>query len=97
MYSRFMLFLLTILVTSLSFSQNSTGSITGTIIDSETKEPLVGANILVEGTRNGTSSNLDGYFNLDLTKGIHTIRFSFIGYDNQRQYFKYQKIRGSMI
>jgi hypothetical protein len=91
MYSRFMLFLLTILVTSLSFSQNSTGSITGTIIDSETKEPLVGANILVEGTRNGTSSNLDGYFNLDLTKGIHTIRFSFIGYDNQRQVFQISK------
>ena len=37
------------------------GRIQGTITDSETGEPLVGAEVFVQGTQIGTLSDLDGH------------------------------------
>ncbi len=88
MFRRFLLLLSSILLTSINFSQSLNGTISGFIYDAETKEPLVGANVLVEGTRNGVSTSLDGRFVLKLNPGIHTVRFSFIGYERERQVFQ---------
>ncbi len=40
----------------------TTGKIVGEIFDSEFGQPLIGANILVEGTYFGAAADLDGYF-----------------------------------
>ena len=59
-----------------------TGSITGSIIDDETGETLIGANVSIDGTTVGTTSDFEGRYELrGLAPGRYDIRFSFIGYD----------------
>ena len=52
------LILLLILITSSVFA-STTGKIRGTIIDAESGEPLVGANIILKGTTLGAATNLN--------------------------------------
>lgn len=40
--------------------------------------PLPGVNVLEKGTTNGTQTNFEGYYELFLTEGEHTIIFSFL-------------------
>jgi hypothetical protein len=64
-------------VTSI-FSQSK---ITGTIIDEKTKEPLIGVNILIEGTRMGTTTDLNGQYRiLGLSPGRYSLKASMVGY-----------------
>ena len=59
----------------------TTGKIRGRVVDGETKEPLPGANIVVEGTTLGASSDLNGqYVLLNVPVGGYTVRCTFIGY-----------------
>jgi hypothetical protein len=59
----------------------STGKIAGKAIDSKTKEPLVGVNIIVDGTKTGASTDIDGNYNiLNLSPGVYSLRASAIGY-----------------
>ncbi len=41
-------------------------SVTGTVIDEETAEPLESVTVIVAGTLNGTSTSADGRFELDV-------------------------------
>ena len=52
--------------------------ITGTVLD-ETGTPVIGANVAVQGTTNGTVTDLDGNFVLNVPKGS-TLVISYIGY-----------------
>ena len=36
------------------------GTIKGSIVDSKTKEPLIGASVVIEGTSKGAAADLDG-------------------------------------
>lgn len=56
--------------------------IKGTVVD-ETGQPVIGANIVVEGTTNGTISDLDGNFMLDVPEKAD-LRVSYIGYLDQK-------------
>lgn len=51
----------------------------GIILDAKTGEPIIGANVLVKGTTNGTITNFDGEYELDAPVGS-TLGISFIGY-----------------
>ncbi len=63
----------------------TTGKITGRVIDSETGDPLPGANILVEGTTMGAASDLDGrYVILNVPPGTYTLRAQMIGFTPSR-------------
>ena len=53
--------------------------ITGTVVDATTGEPVIGANVLVVGTANGTSTDFDGNFSLDVPANA-TLEVSYIGY-----------------
>ncbi|MBK8343301.1 MAG: carboxypeptidase-like regulatory domain-containing protein [Bacteroidetes bacterium] len=55
-------------------------SVTGVIIDSQTKQPLPGVTIIAENNV-GTISDVDGKYNLVLESGAHEINFTFIGYE----------------
>ena len=57
-------------------------AVSGTV-RSEVGEPLPGVNVLVKGTSNGTVTNVDGRFNLNVDDGTETLVFSFIGYVTQ--------------
>lgn len=53
----------------------------GRVIDRETGEPCVGVSIMLEGTKFGTASNLDGNFAMRVPKG-GKLRFSYVGYED---------------
>ncbi len=59
-------------------------TITGTVTDAQTKEPLIGANILVVGTSTGTISDIDGTYSLQVPDGYSVLEFSYTGYASQR-------------
>ena len=53
-------------------------SVVGVVSDGD--KPLVGANIVIEGTNLGTVSGVDGVYNVDVPPGEHSVIASFIGY-----------------
>lgn len=52
------------------------------IVKDTTGEPIIGANVIVKGTTNGTITDFDGNFLLNANKG-DIIIISFIGYRSQ--------------
>lgn len=58
--------------------------ITGTISDATTGEPIIGANIIVEGTTIGIVSDASGKFILDIPGPDVNLVISFLGYQTQR-------------
>ena len=53
----------------------------GMVIDNDSKEPLVNANIFLAGTLTGTTTNKDGYFELDANGNTSVpLVVSFVGY-----------------
>jgi hypothetical protein len=76
------LILSVIISSSLIFAQ--TGKLSGQITDAVTGEPLIGANVIVEGTTMGAASDLEGYYSiLNLRPGTYSVRFQYIGYNTQ--------------
>ena len=68
--------------TGMIFSQ-TTGKISGSIVNTENGGALPGANIEVVGTGSGTSADTEGhYFIINLPPGIYDLKASMIGYDN---------------
>jgi iron complex outermembrane receptor protein len=59
---------------------NAQVHITGKVIDTITREPLVGATIVVKGTTTATTASLDGSFKLKVPAGSQTIVVTFVGY-----------------
>jgi iron complex outermembrane recepter protein len=55
----------------------------GTLFDSKTKEPIVGGSVLQKGTLNGTTSDFDGNFSLEVDKLPVVLNFSFLGYEKK--------------
>jgi TonB-dependent receptor len=61
------------------------GKIKGVIMDANTSEPLVGANVVVSGTSIGTSTDLEGEFNLpDVKAGEYELSVTYIGYKDKK-------------
>ncbi|WP_337942649.1 TonB-dependent receptor [Parabacteroides sp.] len=58
-----------------------TKQITGRVLDAN-NEPVIGANVVVEGTTIGTVTDVDGNFTLDVPAGA-TLKISYIGYIEQ--------------
>ncbi|MBU1014371.1 MAG: TonB-dependent receptor [Bacteroidetes bacterium] len=68
-----------LLFTNLLIGQN--GFIRGSVFDGKTGESLPGVNISVEGTGNGTTTDLDGKFNFGVVPGTYRLRISYISYE----------------
>lgn len=65
-----------------SSPKHATGQLTGKITDAN-GEPLIGVNVSVKGTTNGTISDYDGRYTLDIPNTNSDIIFSYIGYKQQ--------------
>ncbi|MES3631060.1 MAG: TonB-dependent receptor [Longimonas sp.] len=62
------------------------GTVTGTVTDAETGEPLPGANVVVIGTEIGVPTDVDGTFRLqNVPAGDQVIRATFVGYFQNEQ------------
>jgi len=73
--------MLLILVTSV-YAQY-TGKLQGRVVDKDTKQPLQGANILINGTKFGATTDLNGnYLISNVPEDLYKVRFSFLGYNN---------------
>ncbi|MCW9707583.1 SusC/RagA family TonB-linked outer membrane protein [Fodinibius salsisoli] len=58
------------------------GTITGTVTDARSGEPLPGANVFIEATGQGASTNVNGKFEITgVEAGTYNITVSFIGYE----------------
>lgn len=67
-------------ISSASDAQSNTGKITGTVVDAKTGEPVIGANLALEGTSNGAATDIDGKFTLKVAPGIYSVTVSYISY-----------------
>ena len=64
-----------------ALAQLNTAKIEGTVRDKDTGQPLVGAQITIEGTRLGNVTNQDGYyFILNVPPGRRNVIFTYTGY-----------------
>ena len=64
-----------------SVTQQRTRKVTGVVLDAN-GESIIGANVVVKGTNNGTITDLDGKFSIELSDG-ETLQVSFIGYNSK--------------
>ncbi|WP_162845342.1 SusC/RagA family TonB-linked outer membrane protein [Flavobacterium arcticum] len=78
MYQKFLLLLLMLPLSVLAQS-----TLTGNVSDSATGQPIPGVNVIIEGTTNGTTTDIDGKYTLMGVAEGNRIAFSFIGFANQ--------------
>lgn len=69
---------------SLSALAQETGTIRVTVYDDETGEPLIGANVVIEGTTTGNVTDLDGKASIiNLTPGKYPIQITYVSYQSK--------------
>ena len=61
--------------------QGITGYVSGVVID-EDGEPIIGASVMIKGTKKGTVTDVDGRFSLPVSGGA-TLEIMYVGYNNQ--------------
>ncbi len=72
--------LISVIFSSQAWTAN-TGKISGRVFKKETNEPLIGVNMIIEGTFLGAATDEDGYFViLNVPPGIYTVRARMMGY-----------------
>jgi len=77
-----MLFLL--LGCAATLAQSGEGKLAGRILDADTGEPLIGANVVLLNTDQGAATDIDGnYFILNIRPGNYDVRFSYVGYSSK--------------
>ncbi len=76
---RFCLLLLILCITAIEVLAQVTGKVTN-----DKREPLIYANILVDGSTKGTATNLQGEYRLSLQPGSYNISFQYIGYSSKK-------------
>jgi CRISPR/Cas system CMR-associated protein Cmr5 small subunit len=82
MRKAFLLFLSFLLSFTLVYAQN--GSIIGMVVD-DTKQPAIGATILLDGTTKGAKTNLDGIFTIKgLKDSTYTLNISYLSYAKKK-------------
>lgn len=55
-------------------------TVTGVVMDANTKETLIGATVKLKGTDSGTVTDVDGNFSIDVTSNKDILEVSYIGY-----------------
>lgn len=73
--------LLVLSVFFFSFTSNAQSTVSGVVTDGESGEALIGVSVVVKGTANGTTTDLDGKYTLELKSGDNVLLFSFVGYE----------------
>ncbi len=75
---------LTIPFFSTSLQAQSTGSLSGYVKDAKSGEPLIGASIQLEDTSQGTTTDIDGFYELkDIPAKSYNVIASYLGYQSE--------------
>lgn len=68
------------------FAQGQRGKLAGRVIDDKSHEPLIGANVIIEGTTLGAATDINGkYVILNVPAGSHSVTASLIGFGKVRK------------
>lgn len=73
------IFLILTIPVNVSAKTSQNNAVTGTVVSAIDGEPLIGVSVLVKGTSNGTVTDIDGKFTINVDKG-ETLVFSYIGF-----------------
>ena len=65
--------------TATLYAQNT---VRGSVVDSETGEPLPGVNVIIQGTTTGVSTDFDGNYQISVSQGA-VLEFSHLGFETQ--------------
>lgn len=74
---------LLILILLASIGSFAQFTVTGKVVDADTKEPLQGASVFAQNTTKGTTTDREGIFHLNLDKGGYELVVSFTGYTSK--------------
>ncbi len=70
-----------LLTAALLFAQESTGTITGKVVDKISQQPIPGVNVIIVNTQIGAASDADGKFEIEkIPVGNYQVKASAIGY-----------------
>ncbi len=67
-----------------AYMKSQQQKVTGTVTDASTGEPIIGANIIVEGTTLGVTTDVNGVFSIELSNANAVLVVSYIGYNTER-------------
>ncbi len=71
-----------LLISLISFAQN--GTLGGKVLDAKTSEPIIGANVVIQGTTVGAATDIEGNFLISNIKpGTYAVVVSFVTYKTQ--------------
>lgn len=85
-YEKYVLLALLLLTKSILSAQELTQTVRGRIVDIESKQPLIGASVVVlqSDAFLGSSTDIDGYFEIkNVPVGRHDIKATYLGYEEQ--------------
>jgi hypothetical protein len=76
-------FLLLLFIIQTCLFAGVTGKLSGKVTDNSTGEPLIGANIIIQGTTLGAVADRSGRFIIiNIPPGTYSVKISFIGYES---------------
>ena len=84
MNNRFLILFLVIINLALSQAFGQTQTVTGTVLEAETRLAVLGANVSIKNSTRGTITNLEGQYSIEAS-AVDTLVFSFIGMQNQER------------
>jgi len=59
----------------------TTGILEGIVLDEQTREPLIGVNVVIVGTLHGAASDVEGRYRINnIRAGVYEVRYSILGY-----------------
>jgi CarboxypepD_reg-like domain/TonB dependent receptor-like, beta-barrel len=79
--------ILLLLSFQLSAQENKT-LLSGSVTSSKTSQPVKDANIIVENTSFGTTTDTSGFYSIKIPSGSYLVTFSCIGYESHRHIIK---------
>lgn len=78
------IYLVILLSSANIFAQNGSGEIVGSVIDAVTRQPLIGANVIILGTNFGAATDINGKYSIkNIPAEMYQLRASVIGYNNR--------------
>lgn len=83
-YQRKLLWVLCLLCCLSGYANPIKRTLVGTVVDAASGETLIGVNVKEAGTENGTITDLDGKFSIQVTSSSE-VTFSYIGYKTQKK------------
>ncbi|MBU3821397.1 TonB-dependent receptor [Flavobacteriaceae bacterium XHP0103] len=70
------------LFVAMAFAANAQTTVSGTVLD-EAGVPMLGVNVIEKGTNNGTNTDFDGNYSLNVSGNNAVLVFSYLGFQNK--------------